>query len=98
MGYSSRESTKGKGIKGIDGLGVGVFYYYSAELTQHDQNTAKALDDKKVEAMAISLDKEADGDLKKLKEKLASKDRFKVPGYGDYVTVKYIDQELWITA
>ncbi len=98
MAYSSRESTKGKGIKGVDNLGVGVFYYYSNELDQRDGNDDKAVSDKRAEAMAQTLDNDAGGELEKLKKILASKDRHKIPGYGVFVTVKYRDGDLWILA
>lgn len=97
MSVSSRENTKGKGIKAVEGLGVGVVYYYSTELDQHEKNADKAIDDKQAVAVAEMVDADAEGDKQKLKLILASKSRFKSPRNGAFVTVDYeADGDLWI--
>lgn len=99
MAVSSRENTKGRGIKGVDGLGVGVFYYYSSALDQHEKNEGKAIDDRQAEVVAEMLDSEAGGDTQKLKSILSAKTRFKSPRNGKFVTVDYEgDGDLWILA
>ncbi len=99
MSVSSRENTKGKGIKAVEGLGVGVFYYYSEVLDQHEKNSDKVIDDKQAVVVAEMLDTEAGGDKQKLKSILSAKTRFKSPRNGAFVTVDYEgDGDLWILA
>lgn len=99
MAVSSRENTKGRGIKGVDGLSVGTFYFYSAELDQHEKNEDKVVDDKQAEAVAEMLESDAGSDKQKLHSILSSKDRFKSPRNGEFLTVKKEgDGDLWILA
>lgn len=108
MGVSSRESTKAKGVKGVDRLSVGTFYFYSTALGQHEKNQDKAVSDKDAEAVAEMLvadaeagvsDKTVTADVEqKLNSILSAGKRFKSPYGGDYLTVTKKDGDIWILA
>ncbi|MDP3970465.1 MAG: hypothetical protein Q8P90_02095 [bacterium] len=51
MGLTSG-TKKGKGVKKIEGMGVGSFYFYSSKLPQDDGNANSVVDDK--DALSIA--------------------------------------------